>query len=145
MAVCNRSSDVTGHRLGRIEATTIEFFNISILNMPRDITGVIITICFTDTLLRSTCQDAKSSTVDIALSIVFIAGNVTTIETRKVKLVVITTGYGHWRMLGGQRHVLVGTAMELLEPHIAAHMEIGCLVGSSTVLSAHPLFKDTTL
>ncbi len=48
-------------------------------------------------------------------------------------------------MVGIKLGVLVGATMELLEPHVASHMEIGGLIGMSIVLSIHPLLHHAAL
>ena len=96
MAVCDGSTKITRYRLICIEATSIELLDISILYLPSNITGVIGTISFTYALHSSATDGAKAAAVDVALSVVVLIANVTTIKTCKVELVIIATRHRNW-------------------------------------------------
>ena len=136
--------DVALHGVSGVEATAVELVDVGILDLPDNVAiGMVRGVA--DTLLTGTGQNAEAAAVDVALGIVVVVADVAAVEAGKVELVVVATRHGDGRVLGGQRLVLVGTAMELLEPHVAAHMVIGSLVGCAIVLTTYPLLDDTAL
>ena len=124
MTISNGSTKVSGHRSGSIKTSSIELFDISILYLPSDITCIVGTVSFSDTLHGSTTHNAEASTIDIALSIVSVTGNVATIEAREIEFVIITTSHRNWRVFGRNAFILVTTRVEFLEPRVSSYMDI---------------------
>ena len=84
-------AEVAGDGFGCIDATSIEFPDVSILHLPSDISGVVRSFSFTDTLHSSSCNNTEAATVDIAFSIVGITVDIGSIEASEVEFVVITS------------------------------------------------------
>ena len=145
MAVCDGRGDITLYGFGGIEATAIELIDVGMLNLPGDITRIVCTTGFTDTLHSRTGQHTKAASADIALSIVSIAVNIASIKSRKVELVIVTTRNRHRRVFGCALFILVSTTVELLEPDIATHMVVLYCIRTLSITLTYPLFHHTTL
>ena len=141
----NSRANITRHWFGGIDTSTIELLYISILYLPCDITGIVSTICFTYTLHCCTGNSAKTSTIDVALCIVFVTYYISSIETCEIELIIVTSSNRYRWMLGLKILILVSSTMELFKPYIASNMEVGYFVSCSIVLSTYPLFHHTAL
>ena len=96
IAVNDGSTKITSHRFCCIETTCIELVDVSILYLPGYITGIVVTICTSNALHSSATDGAKATTVDIALGIVALTGDVGLIEAGEVKLIIIATRHRNW-------------------------------------------------
>ena len=88
MTVADDGVDVAMHRLGKVDATSVETLDVGIVNNPCDITFVVRSA---DAFHTGTCHFSETSTVDIAFGIVIINGCLRLIKTSQVELGEITS------------------------------------------------------
>ena len=116
------------HRLVAIEATGIELVNVSILNLPIDVTCIVGAASLTDALHGCTAYGAEAATIDIALGVVCIACSNSTIKASEIELVEVSTRDRNGRVLGRHIFILVATQVKFLEPYVTTYKIIGYLV-----------------
>ena len=138
MAVDDSGAEVARNRFICIEAASIELLDVGILDEPGDVAGVAATIGFANALHGCTADGAEATAIDVALSIVcvIVEANIGYIKSREVELIEIATSNRYGRVFSWLESIistclvliLVAACVELLEPHVASHMDVRDLV-----------------
>ena len=114
--------EVADSRFVGVETAGVELLDVGIVDNPGDIA---LAVGGSEAVHAGACYHAETAAGDVALGIVVTGSCISGVEASEVELVEVTARNRHWRMVGVVVLVLVRSAMELLEPNVATHMEIG--------------------
>ena len=145
------SHNIAFCNMGSIDSTTIEFIDICIIYLPRDVT-ISMSIEIANSLHTGSCHLVEATTVDITFGIVIIIVIRAIIVTGQIENIIIAACYRDWRMFADELvlgFILMDSDMKLFEPHIASYMIISnrfsFLISIFCSSYCHPLFNDTSL
>ena len=116
ITVVDVDSDITFNGVSIVSTTSEEIIDVGIIDLPTNVA--------TDRLLRGSCCFMEVSTADIAFGIVGSFSSILIVGSREVKTREFSSCYRYWYMGRGPATVTVGAHSKLIDPNVAAHMDI---------------------
>ena len=133
MAVIDIRSDITLNWLSSIDTTAEEVFDISIVDLPTNVT--------INSFLGGTSFH-KMSTADVTLSIVGSYTSILIIGSRKIEAIIVTTSYRNGWVRRRSATITVCAQSKFMEPYVAAHVNILGFPSHLRLLSRYELIKN---